>query len=164
MRIDMGTDGDTALRLVIEIDAPPDRAFQVFTQRFDEVKPRDHKLFEADVAESILEPWPGGRLYDRGADGTICPWGRVVAVEAPHRLVFTWDIAPTWTVEADPARCSEVEVTFAPLDEGRRTRVELEHRHLDRHGVGWEAERDAVASDRGWPLYLNRFIDVVAAR
>jgi hypothetical protein len=40
---------------------------------------------------------------------------------------------------------------------------ELEHRNLDRHGPGWEAERDGVAGDQGWPLYLDRFAERLAA-
>jgi hypothetical protein len=43
-----------------------------------------------------------------------------------------------------------------------RTRVELEHRHLDRHGDGWEGLRDGVDGDQGWPLYLGRYADLIA--
>jgi len=76
-------------------------------------------------------------------------------------VVFTWDIGPTWQLEADQANTSEVEVRF--LAEGEdRTRLELEHRHIDRHGPGWESLRDGVADDQGWPLYLSRYADVVA--
>ena len=38
-----------------------------------------------------------------------------------------------------------------------RTRVELEHRNLDRQGEGWESARDGVGGEAGWPLYLLRF-------
>jgi hypothetical protein len=38
-----------------------------------------------------------------------------------------------------------------------RTRVELEHRHLDRHGEGWEGMRDAVGSSGGWDVGLRAF-------
>jgi len=157
----MSRGNDDAVHLEIEIDVAPERAFQVFTQRFDQIKVRRHNLMPVDIAETVVEPWKGGRLYDRGADGQLCQWGRVLAVEAPHRLVFSWDISPRWQLEPDPARCSEVEVTFAAID-GGRTRVRLEHRHLDRHGEGWEGERDAVAGDDGWPIYLAQYRDLVA--
>jgi uncharacterized protein YndB with AHSA1/START domain len=157
----MSRGNDDTVHLEIEIDVPPERAFQVFTQRFDRIKVRHHNLMTVDIAETVVEPWEGGRLYDRGADGQLCQWGRVLAVDAPHRLVFSWDISPRWQLEPDPARCSEVEVTFAALD-GGRTRVQLEHRHLDRHGEGWEGERDAVAGDDGWPIYLAQYRDLVA--
>jgi uncharacterized protein YndB with AHSA1/START domain len=83
-------------------------------------------------------------------------WARVLVFEPPIRVVFSWDLNPRFQIETDPSRTSEVEVRFVP--EGpSRTRVELEHRNLDRHGDGWKGERDAVGSEGGWPLYLNRY-------
>jgi uncharacterized protein YndB with AHSA1/START domain len=84
----------------------------------------------------------------------------VLAYEPPERLVFTWDISPHWQVESDPQRASEVEVRFI-AETPQRTRVELEHRHLDRHGEGWEGLRAGVESAEGWPLYLRRFADLL---
>jgi uncharacterized protein YndB with AHSA1/START domain len=97
----------------------------------------------------VVEPREGGRIYDRGVDGSECCWARVLAYDPPNRFVFSWDINLAWKLETDPARTSEVEVRFVPLD-GDRTRVELEHRHLERHGDGWEQMRDAVGSPDGW--------------
>ena len=71
-------------------------------------------------------------------------------------MVFSWDIGPTWQVEPDPDRTSEVEVTFTAATPDR-TLIELEHRHLDRHGPGWESVRDGIGHDQGWPLYLDRY-------
>jgi uncharacterized protein YndB with AHSA1/START domain len=150
-----------ALHLQIEIDAPPERAFQVLTQRFDQIKPRHHNLLSVDIAETVLEPWPGGRIYDRGVDGSLCRWGRVLTVDAPNRLVFTWDVSPQWQLEPDPARCSEVEITFTAID-GDRTLVDLAHRHLDRHGPGWESKRESLIGDDGWPVYLARYRELFA--
>jgi uncharacterized protein YndB with AHSA1/START domain len=152
----------TSVRHAIEVAAPVERAFRVFTEQLDRIKPRDHNLLAADVEETILEPRAGGRIYDRGVDGSECEWATVLAFEPPDRLVFSWNIGPTWQLEADPARRSEVELRF--LAEGPdRTRVELEHRHLDRHGDGWESTREGVDSADGWPLYLRRFADTVNA-
>ncbi len=152
---------DTTVRREIVVEAPIERAFRVFTERFDQIKPREHNILGVDVAESVFEPRAGGRVYDRGVDGSECQWGRVLAYEPPGRIVFSWDIGPTWQLESDPARTSEVEVRFlAEADE--RTRVELEHRHLDRHGEGWEGLAAGVGADQGWPLYLDRFAAAVA--
>ena len=86
--------------------------------------------------ETVFEPQVGGHIVDRGEDGSECRWARVLAFDPPDRLVFSWDIGPTWQLETDPENASEVEVRF--VAEGPdRTRVELEHRHLDRHGPGW---------------------------
>jgi uncharacterized protein YndB with AHSA1/START domain len=87
-----------------------------------------------------------------------------VLVYDPHdRFVFSWDLSPAWKVETDPSRTSEVEVTFTALTEDR-TRVELTHRHLDRHGDGWTGVRDGVSTGEGWPLYLGRYADLITAR
>jgi uncharacterized protein YndB with AHSA1/START domain len=146
----------TSIRREIVLDTPVERAFRLFTERFDRIKPREHNLLGVAIAESVLEPKVGGRAYDRGVDGSECQWGRVLAYEPPTRLVFSWDISPRWRIETDPARSSEVEIRFI-AETDRRTRVELEHRHLDRHGEGWQGVAAGVGGDQGWPLYLARF-------
>jgi uncharacterized protein YndB with AHSA1/START domain len=151
---------DATVRVEIVVNAPLERAFAVFTEDFDRIKPREHNLLAVDIAETVLEARAGGRIYDRGVDGSECRWARVLAVDPPHRLVFSWDISPQWRIEDDPARTSEVEVRFV-AETPERTRVELEHRHLDRHGAGWESERDGIAADDGWPLYVRRYAALV---
>jgi uncharacterized protein YndB with AHSA1/START domain len=145
-----------SVRIEIIVDVPIERAFKVFTERFDRIKPREHNMLGVDIAESIFEPRGGGRVYDRGVDGSECQWGRVLAYEPPTRILFTWDISPRWQIETDPTRSSEVEIRFVAEAE-RRTRVELEHRHLDRHGDGWQGLAEGVRGDQGWRLYLQRF-------
>jgi uncharacterized protein YndB with AHSA1/START domain len=151
---------DTAVRTEIVVDASTDRAFRLFTEQFDRIKPREHNMLGVDIAESVFEPRAGGRVYDRGVDGSECQWGRVLAYEPPARIVFTWDINPMWQIETDDAKASEVEVRFVDAGAGR-TRVELEHRNLDRHGDGWDGMREGVSGDHGWPLYLQRFAAAV---
>jgi uncharacterized protein YndB with AHSA1/START domain len=151
---------DTMVRCEVVVEAPIERAFRVFTHQFDRVKPREHNLLAVDIDESVFEPRAGGRVYDRGVDGSECQWGRVLAYEAPDRIVFSWDIGPQWQIESDVANRSEVEVRFI-AETPSRTRVELEHRHLDHHGDGWEGVREGVGSDQGWPLYLERFAGIV---
>jgi uncharacterized protein YndB with AHSA1/START domain len=150
---------DTSVRTEIVVNAPQERAFQVFTRNFDRVKPREHNMLAVDIAESVFEPRVGGRVYDRGVDGSECQWARVLAYEPPGRIVFTWDINPYWQIETDVDKTSEVEVRFI-AESPERTRVELEHRNLDRHGDGWEGMREGVRGGDGWPLYLQRFAAV----
>jgi uncharacterized protein YndB with AHSA1/START domain len=152
----------TSIRHEIVVTAPIDRAFSVFTEGFGRFKPREHNMLSVDIAETVFETHVGGHVYDRGVDGSECRWARVLAYEPPDRVVITWDIDPRWQIETDPDKTSEVEVRFV-ADGADRTRVELEHRNLDRHGDGWEAVREGVDSGDGWPLYLRRYADVVAA-
>jgi uncharacterized protein YndB with AHSA1/START domain len=151
----------TSIQTEVVVEVPQDRAFRVFTERFDAIKPRDHNMLEVDIAESVLESRAGGSVYDRGVDGSECRWGRVLAYEPPERIVFSWDISPRWQLETDLDRASEVEVRFI-AETAERTRVELEHRHLDRHGEGWEGLREGVGGDQGWPLYLSRYAEQLA--
>ena len=146
----------------VVVNAAIERAFTVFTEQFGAFKPREHNLLAVPIAETVLEPRMGGHIYDRGVDGSICRWARILAYEPPQRLVFTWDIGPTWQLETDPARASEVEVRFT-AESDERTRVDLEHRHLDRHGPGWQSVADGVDGDAGWPLYLDRYTHLLSA-
>jgi uncharacterized protein YndB with AHSA1/START domain len=152
---------ETSVRTSIVVEAPIEQAFSVFTEGFGRFKPREHNLLGVEIAETVFEPQVGGHLYDRGVDGSECRFARVLAYEPPNRVVFSWDISPHWQLETDPGKTSEVEVQF--ISEGReRTRVELAHHNLERHGEGWEGMREAVGGDEGWPLYLQRFAAVLA--
>ena len=146
----------------IVVNAPIERAFAVFTERFGDFKPREHNLLAVPIAETVFEPRVGGHIYDRGVDGSLCRWARILVYEPPHRVTFTWDIGPTWQVEADRSKTSEVEVRFTAAS-GERTRVDLEHRHLDRHGPGWESLAEGVDGDAGWRLYLDRYARLLSA-
>ena len=151
----------TSIRHEVTVGAPIERAFTVFTEDFGRFKPREHNMLAVEIAETIFEPRVGGRIYDRGVDGSECQWARVLAYEPPHRVVFSWDIDPRWQIESDPDKTSEVEVRFI-AETPELTRVELEHRNLERHGEGWEGLGEGVSGEAGWPLYLQRFVDLVA--
>jgi uncharacterized protein YndB with AHSA1/START domain len=152
----------TVVRRHIVVQAPIERAFTVFTERFGDFKPPEHNLLPAAIAETVFEPRVGGHIYDRGVDGSECRWARVLEYEPPERVVFSWDIGPTWQVETEPEHASEVEVRFI-AETPDRTRVELEHRNIDRHGPGWEAVSGGVAHPAGWTLYLDRYAALFTA-
>jgi uncharacterized protein YndB with AHSA1/START domain len=151
------SDGDAStVRTAIVVDAPVDHAFTVFTEDIGSWWPTEHHILRSELAEMVFEPRAGGEIYDRGVDGTECHWARVLVYEPPERVVFTWNIDLGWQIEDDPAKVSEVEVTFVVEAPGR-TRVTLEHRHIDRHGEGWQQMRDAVDSPDGWTTGLQSF-------
>ncbi len=149
----------TTVRRSVVVPVPIGIAFEVFTEQFDCIKPREHNLLSVELAETVFERHVGGRLYDRGVDGSECRWARVLAYEPPQRVLISWDISPRWEIETDLEKTSEVEVRFVAEGESS-TRVQLEHRNLDRHGDGWEMLRDGIGGDGGWPLYMQRFSDL----
>lgn len=157
----MTTTESTTVHVETVVAAGPDHAFRVFTDGIGSWWEPSHHLHlaESPLVGMTFEPRVGGHIVDRYADGYECRWARVLAYEPPSRLVFSWDISLDWTLEDDPARTSEVHVTFEPLEGGARTRVLLEHRHLERHGEGFASMRDAVA--RGWNL--DRYTEVAGA-
>jgi uncharacterized protein YndB with AHSA1/START domain len=148
---------DPAVRREITVQAPPERAFAVFTERFDSWWPRSHHIGAAEMAEAILEPRAGGRWYERGVDGSECEWGEVLAYDPPHRLRLSWHLNGEWVYDPDPAHASEVEVTFTPTAGG--TRVELAHRHFERQGATADALREGVSGEGGWSGLLKTYAD-----
>jgi uncharacterized protein YndB with AHSA1/START domain len=152
---------EAAVRKSVTVKASVERAFEVFTEGFDTWWPRSHHIGKSPMTKGIIEGFPGGRCYSEQADGTDCPWGEIVAWEPPRRLVIAWKISPQWQYQPDPAKSSEVEITFTPEPDGS-TRVDLGHRHFERMGEGWENMRQQVDSDKmGWSDLLEMYAAAV---
>ena len=147
---------DTTVNKAVVVNVPIDEAFRGFTDRFGDFKPAEHNLLSSPITETVFEGRVGGHIYDRAEDGSECHWARILIFEPPTRVVFSWDIGPTWQLETNHDNTSEVEVRFTP--EGRGvTRIDLEHRGFDRQGAGGEAMRIAVESPNGWGGILQLF-------
>lgn len=155
------TKQDAAVRIETSVNAPIDRAFAVFVERIGSWWPRTHSVTD-ELADVVLEPQPGGRLYERGSDGTECDWGTVLAIDAPHHVAFSWAFTPAWEPSADPDRASRVDVRFTSTTPGT-TIVVLEHTELERHGEGWEALHASISGDNGWTVILAGYADLAAA-
>lgn len=152
----MGESSRTSVRSAVVVEVPIERAFSVFTEDIGSWWPPEHHILEGELAGMVFEPRVGGSVYDRGVDGSECRWARVLVFQPPERVVISWDISLQWQLERDPDRTSEVEIRFFAESPGR-TRVELDHRHLDRHGDGWEQMHGAVGSPDGWDAGLRSF-------
>ncbi len=151
---------ELAVRRSVTVDAPIDKAFSVFTEGFDSWWPRSHKIGGADLERAVLEEREGGRWYEIDVDGSECQWGKVLRWEPPTRFVLAWQIDGDW--HFDPELLTEVEVCF--VAEGpQRTRVELEHRDLERFGDAQQQIRTAFESPGGWQALLGAFAQAVAA-
>lgn len=148
---------DVPVRKSVTVKADAARAFEVFTAEFDSWWPRSHHIGNAPMKKAIIESAAGGRCYSEQTDGTECDWGTVLVWEPPHRIVLAWQIDAAWHYEPDLAKSSEVEVRFTPEADGS-TRVDLEHRHFDRHGKGGRIIRTAVDSPNGWGDLLALYV------
>jgi uncharacterized protein YndB with AHSA1/START domain len=157
----MTTEADAmTVRRSVVVDAPIDRAFTFFTRDMGLWWDEDKHLLDEPLAEMIFEPYVGGHVIDRGVSGKESRWATILVFDPPTHVAFSWSINLAWQIEPDLAKASEVHVTFKAEDE-QHTLVVLEHRHLDRHGDGWEAMRDAVGSPNGWNL--DSFAEAISA-
>ncbi len=142
------------------VEVPIEEAFRFFTEGISAWWNPDHHIIEAPLSHMVFEPFVGGNVYDVGTDGSECRWSRVLVYDRPHRVVFSWDIDSHWSIETDPARCSEVEVAFT-AEGPTTTGVVLRHLHLERHGEGLESQLDGMRE--GWQAgNLDLFAAAVA--
>lgn len=141
------------VRKSIFVNVSQAHAFEVFTSGIGRWWPKTHKIGPIDLDKPVIEPRAGGRWYQKGIDGSECEVGKVLAWEPPSRVLLAWQLTPEWTY--DPELVTEVEVIFTP--EGDGTRVDLEHRHLERMGDRAEVAREAIDSPNGWGLILKLY-------
>ncbi len=143
----------------VRVNASVERAFDAFTTRFNSWWPRSHHIAKVEMAEAIVEPFAGGRWYERGEDGSECDWGKVLVWEPPGRLVLAWQINAQFAY--DPSLVTEVEVRFIE-ENAKLTRIELEHRYLERLGDDGHAFRAQVDSSGGWGHILSLYAEQAA--
>jgi uncharacterized protein YndB with AHSA1/START domain len=157
----VGGHDPNAVRKIMRVEAPREIAWRVFTEKMGTWWPLGHyKIGKVNAVDAVLEPRVGGRWYERGEDGSTCDWGRVLAWEPHSRLVLTWDIDANW--QYDPKLNTEIEVRFI-ADGKDATRVELEHRHLDRYGARREEMRRIFDTEGDWGKLLEMFARAAAA-
>lgn len=134
-----------------EVAASPEHAFAVWTERCDLWWPRSHSMSRAEGFEVVFESHAGGRVFERGSDGTEHEWGEVTAWEPPHRVEYLWHIF----LERDKA--TKVEVTFTALEEG--TRVRLENSGFEVFGEGAEERKGRVGG--AWAGITQHYRDAL---
>ena len=150
-----------AYKRTMLVNVPIERAFKVFTEKMGAWWPASHHVGGTPFKDILMDRRTGGRWYEINAEGQECIWGSVLAWEPPNRVVLSWHLQPDWSVNMDMARSSEVSMEF--VSEGpEKTRLEFEHRHLERHGAGWEKMRAEVGSDGGWPMILELYLKAAA--
>ncbi len=148
------------VRQQIRVEAAPARAFEVFASRMGHWWNPSHSINSSPQKDVVIEGKAGGRWLEVGEDGSQCQWGKVLVWDPPSRLVLAWQLNADW--KYNPALVTELELRFVP-DGARHTRVELEHRNLERYGEKAEAIRASLSSQEGWTGLLKRYADTLAA-
>ena len=144
----------------IIVNATAERAFKVFTADIDRWWPREHHIGKSPLKRAMLEARPEGRWYSLCEDGTECDIGRVLSWEPPKRLLLAWQITADW--QYDPKFVTEVLVTFTSLGPNK-TRVELEHRDLERYADKALELRKAIDSAGGWGKIMGELGKAIEA-
>lgn len=149
-----------SVRKVVRVQAPLNVAWRVFTEQMGTWWPlANYKIGKAKAVDAVVEPRVGGRWFERGDDGSTCDWGTVLVWEPPTRLVLSWDITAEWRY--DPELKTEIELRFTA--EGKdATRVELEHRRLDRFGARRADMRRIFDKEGDWGRVLEMFARIAA--
>jgi len=141
----------------MSVNVPIERAFKVFTERMGAWWPQTHHVGGTPFKDILIDQRAGGRWYEINANGEECIWGSVLTWEPPKKVVLSWHLQPDWSFSPDFAKASEVALEF--IAEGpEKTRLEFEHRHLERHGAGWESMREKVSAPGGWPMILDCYL------
>jgi uncharacterized protein YndB with AHSA1/START domain len=149
------------IRKSIHVSTTPPHAFKIFTAGMARWWIKTHSInpTKSAIKDVVIEPHTGGRWFERGDDGSECDWGKVLAWEPPTRLLLAWQIDGQFRF--DPALTTEVEIRFIPAESG--TRVELEHRQLERLGEKAAAIHQIFDSDCGWSALLDSFAKATRA-
>jgi uncharacterized protein YndB with AHSA1/START domain len=160
--MDTSTQTTPPVTFSLTVNASPQRAFEVFTDQVHSWWPTEYHIGDQQPEAIVIEPHGGGRWFERAADGAECNIGTVLAWEPPHRLVLAWQLNGRWAYEPDLDLASEVEVRFVE-DAPGRTRVELCHSKLERHGADAAAVHGGVSAEAGWPMIMGRYASAVNA-
>jgi uncharacterized protein YndB with AHSA1/START domain len=156
---------EAVVRKTLLVRAGMERAFSVFVEQMETWWPATHHIGSTPFEAIFVEPRVGGRWYERNAQGEQCEWGTVLAWDPPHRVTFSWHLGPghdqpDWQFDPDPGKASEVEISFVP--EGpNSTRINLEHRCLERHGEGYQQLRAVFDGPGAWNTILDCFAKAV---
>ncbi|MHB8885776.1 MAG: SRPBCC family protein [Methylovirgula sp.] len=146
------------VRKTLHVHLPREKAFDLFTRGVDRWWPRTHHPAASPMKAAIIEPFAGGRWYHSCEDGSEIDFGHVLLWQPPERLILAWENNCNWRY--DPEAATEVEVNFI-AESATSTRVELEHRHLER--LGDKAEEFFKRVDGGWGVVLECFIKTADA-
>jgi len=142
------------VRVTVRVRRNIEDAFDLFTRDIGAWWLLDKASFGGDRAfELHMEPFVGGRFFERYVDGEEHTGGRILRWEPPTLVAYTWQ-HDDWSAPTD------VEVRFVE-EEPSLTRVELEHRAWERLGPVAERMRDMY--NNGWPTVITCYASYARA-
>jgi Activator of Hsp90 ATPase homolog 1-like protein len=137
------------LTLDFEVRCGAQHAFEVWTTRTSLWWPVNHSVSSADGLVVTIEPWIGGRVFERTPEGVEHDWGEVTVWEPPLRLGHTWHL------RRDRADATDVLIVFSP-EGAERCRVSIHHSGWER--LGAEATQWREANHNRWADLLPHFV------
>jgi uncharacterized protein YndB with AHSA1/START domain len=149
-----------SIRRDVVVPVSADKAFSIFTSGMTEWWPSDHHIGSAPIEEIVIEPHEGGRWYTRHEDGSETSTGYVLVWEPPGRLVLTWQISANW--QYDPKLVTTIEIRFL-AESPDQTRVQLEHRDLERYGPEADRMRELFDGPGAWGATLSAYAGACGA-
>jgi uncharacterized protein YndB with AHSA1/START domain len=158
--VPMGAAAASVVKKSLLVACSQEHAFRIFTEHMGRWWPATHHVGDTPFRDVIVEPRTGGRWYEIDVKERQGAWGHVLAWEPPHRVVLSWHLNAKFAFDPELARASEIHVQFVPAGTGQ-TRLEFEHRGIERHGEGYQALRDML--DNGWVTVLAEFAKAAEA-
>jgi uncharacterized protein YndB with AHSA1/START domain len=140
------TDPDP-LVMEFEVRASTEHAFRVWTRSAGLWWPRGHTV-SGDPDSIVFEPGVGGRIVERGRDGSEHQWGEITDWDEPHAVGFTW------VHVFDRSQATHVRLTFVP--DGSATRVRLEHTGFAALGEAGAVRR--ARTNSAWGAVTSAFV------
>jgi DNA-binding transcriptional ArsR family regulator len=159
----VAVESELSVLKTVVVPLPLVEAFALFVQQDKWWPVATHHIAEPPGVTAVLEPFLGGRWFERCADGREQEWGRVLVWRPPHQIVLSWQVSSDWTFEPDPARASEIDVRFL-AEAPDRTRLEYEHRHLERYGEHAERMRAGLEAPNAAQAVVNAYAASVRVR
>jgi hypothetical protein len=140
--------------IVVEFDvrASPQHAFEVWTSKTSMWWPRSHTISGDQNLDVVFERFAGGRIYERGSDGTEHEWGEVLVWEPPTRVDYLWHLF------FDRSEATEITVTFTAIEDG--SKVRLVQTGFEKLGVEVGSERRRRTSN-AWLEVTGHYCDAV---
>ncbi|WP_170110404.1 SRPBCC family protein [Flavilitoribacter nigricans] len=145
-----------AITKTLKLDISPETAFQKFVHDLNAWWPAEYTWSQESLERIYIDARKEGLCTEMGPHGFRCDWGRVKAIDPGKSIRFSWQISAKREPVPDPDKASEVQVVFAPTENGG-TLLQFQHDGFEKHGPDGAQYRDMMDSEPGWTYILECF-------